>query len=646
MPDTILEEISSPSDLKSYDLPALERLAGEIRRRLIETISQNGGHLASNLGTVELTLALHKVFDCPTDQIVWDVGHQSYTHKLLTGRQEQFSTIRTEDGLSGFPRRSESVCDAFVAGHSSTSISAAEGLVRAKQLQNQPGWVIAVVGDGAFTGGMIYEALNNLRKGDRLAVILNDNGMSISRNVGALAGYIAKIRTNPRYFRIKDKIELLLNHLPLVGSPVKEFLLGVKRVLRQKLYHSNLFEYFGLEYFGPVDGHNLRQLCDVFRRVKSRPGPVFIHVQTVKGKGYPYAEQSPQAFHGVSGFDIATGNPEVAHYDSYSTTFGKELVALARRDPSICAITAAMETGTGLQYFSREFKGAGRFFDVGIAEPHAVTFAAGLAANGMKPVFAVYSTFLQRAVDQLIHDTAIERQHVVLAVDRAGIVGDDGETHQGVFDVALVTPIPGIVVYSPASFEELRYCLQEALHENDGPCIVRYPRGSQPPLKAPFAGDYSLYYPENIGTEDFQGVTIATYGREAFYCESAADVLAEKGVPVRVLRLVKIHPIPENAFQLLLEADGILFVEEGIQAGGIGEQLMASLCSYTADRIQLPVMKILAIQDRFVPQASIQRALEHEGLDQASVEDSARQIWKAVCTCRESRLGKEKGLQP
>ncbi len=633
MPDTILEGIRFPKDIQSLDFPALEELAEEIRQQMIKTISQNGGHLASNLGTVELTIALHKVFHCPTDQIVWDVGHQSYTHKLLTGRRESFSSIRTPGGLSGFPRRSESPYDAFVAGHSSTSLSAAEGLVRAKQLRHQPGWVIAVVGDGAFTGGMIYEALNNLRPGDRLAVILNDNGMSISRNVGALAGHIAKIRTDPRYFRVKDRVELLLNHLPLVGAPVKELLLGLKRVLRQKLYHSNLFEYFGLEYFGPVDGHNLRQLCDVFQRVKHRPGPVFIHVQTVKGKGYPYAEQSPQAFHGVSGFDIATGNPEVAHYDSYSTIFGKELVALAREDASVCAITAAMETGTGLQYFSREFKSEGRFFDVGIAEPHAVTFAAGLAANGMKPVFAVYSTFLQRAVDQLIHDTAIERQHVVLAVDRAGIVGDDGETHQGVFDVALVTPIPDVTVYSPASFEELRYALRQAVCHSDGPCVVRYPRGSQPPLRAAFAGDYSLYYPENVQAEGFRGITVATYGREASVCEMAADTLGRKGIPARVLRLVRIHPVPEEAMELLAEADSLLFVEEGIQAGGIGEQLMASLCRCGGQdgTRRPPMMELLAIRDRFVPQNTLQGALEGEGLDQPSVERAAERLWQAVC---------------
>lgn len=638
MPDTVLGGISSPRDIKSCDLPALEHLAEEIRRQLIETISQNGGHLASNLGTVELTIALHKVFNCPLDQIVWDVGHQSYTHKLLTGRQGRFSTIRQPGGLSGYPRRTESLYDAFVAGHSSTALSAAEGLVRAKQLQHKPGWVIAVVGDGAFTGGMVYEALNNLRQGDRLAIILNDNGMSISHNVGTLAGYIARIRTNPRYFRVKDRVGNLLSSLPLVGPPVKDAIAGLKRALRQKLYHSNLFEYFGLEYFGPVDGHNLRQLCDVFQRVKNRPGPVFIHVQTVKGKGYPYAEQSPQAFHGVSGFDIATGNPEVAHYDSYSTIFGKELVALAREDPLICAITAAMETGTGLQYFSREFKDTGRFFDVGIAEPHAVTFAAGLAANGMKPVFAVYSSFLQRAIDQLIHDTAIEPQHVVFAVDRAGIVGDDGETHQGVFDVALVTPIPGMTVYSPASFEELRYSLREALQKNDGPCVVRYPRGSQPPLKAPFGGDYTLYYPRGVAQEDFQGMTLVTYGREAAVCELAADGLAEQGIPSRVLRLVKIHPLPEQAFLLLSQCHGLLFVEEGIQAGGVGEQLMASLCGYACGRSQPPKMKILAIRDRFVPQNSIEGALKQEELDHLSVERHAEQIWMEIC--REA-MGKE-----
>lgn len=442
MAESILDHIASPQDLKQLTVPQMEDLAEEIRHRLIETISQNGGHLASNLGTVELTLALHHVFSCPEDQIIWDVGHQSYTHKLLTGRQAQFSTIRKPNGISGYPRHQESMYDAFVAGHSSTSISAAEGIARAQALLGKDGWVIAVVGDGAFTGGMIYEALNNVRPGDRLMIVLNDNGMSISKNVGALAGYIAQIRTKPGYFRAKDRIGAMLEHIPLVGLPVKNLMIQLKTGLRQQLYHSNLFEYFGLNYLGPVDGHNLRQLIDVFSRARETEGPVFVHVRTVKGKGYPFAEQSPQSFHGVSGFDIATGNPEVAQYGSFSTVFGEELTRLARTDPSICAITAAMESGTGLQYFSREFKSKGRFFDVGIAEPHAVTFAAGLAAAGMRPVFAVYSTFLQRAVDQIIHDCAIERQHVVLAIDRAGIVGDDGETHQGLFDVPLLTPVP------------------------------------------------------------------------------------------------------------------------------------------------------------------------------------------------------------
>lgn len=623
MAESILDYITSPQDLKKLNIPQMEKLAGEIRECLIKTISQNGGHLASNLGTVELTLAIHYVFNCPEDQIIWDVGHQSYTHKLLTGRQTRFSSIRQPGGISGYPKHQESIYDAFIAGHSSTSISAAEGIARARSLKGESGWSIAVVGDGAFTGGMIYEALNNVRSGDRLLIILNDNGMSISRNVGSLAEYIAKIRTKPAYFKAKDQVVSLLEHIPLVGTFMKEQMLLIKKALRLYLYHSNLFESFGLSYLGPVDGHNLRQLTDVLSRAKDSVGPVFVHVRTLKGKGYPYAEQSPQAFHGVSGFDITTGDPEIAQYDSFSTVFGKELTRLAREDSSICAITAAMETGTGLQYFSREFNDKGRFFDVGIAESHAVTFAAGLAAAGMRPVFAVYSTFLQRAIDQIIHDCAIERQHVIFAVDRAGVVGDDGETHQGVFDVSLLTSVPGITIYSPADFEELRFCLQEALYHTEGPCAVRYPRGSQPLLKLPVR-EMQEFTLTSFGEKASSDLLIITYGRIGGECESACQILENEGAAVQLLRLIKIHPVPSDALKQMLLAQKILFVEEGIQTGGIGEQTLSLLNSHngTAD------FRILAIDNQFVPQNTIRGALTALGMDDNAI---ASQVRKMLC---------------
>jgi len=619
MAKPILEQITAPQDLKKLSIQQLEALAQEIRDCLIKTVSKNGGHLASNLGTVELTLALHSVFSCPDDQIIWDVGHQSYTHKILTGRKVQFDTIRQPDGISGYPKHQESVYDAFVAGHSSTSISAAEGIARAKALKEDDSWAIAVVGDGAFTGGMIYEALNNVRKNDRLMIILNDNGMSISKNVGALAGYIAQIRNRPGYFRAKDRIGSFLEHIPLIGHPLKAGLTQIKSGLRQLLYHSNLFEYFGLDYLGPVDGHDLQQLIDVLSRARSSKGPVFVHVRTVKGKGYPFAEQSPQSFHGVSRFDIETGNPEVARQDSFSTVFGKELTELAQRDPSICAITAAMELGTGLQYFSRQFRD--RFYDVGIAEGHAVTFAAGLASEGMLPVFAVYSTFLQRAVDQIIHDCAIEQQHVVFAIDRAGVVGDDGETHQGVFDVSLLTPIPGMTIYSPGNFEELRFCLQEALYRTNGPCAVRYPRGTQPILKQPSQcmQDYTV---TTFGDGEAQ-LMLITYGRIGGNCEAACEVLAKEGYTVKLLRLIKIHPFPKEAVKLILEHQKILFVEEGVRTGGIGEQI-ADL--FIAEQ-KTASIRILAVDDHFIPQNTISGALRALGLDEESIAAKAREMF-------------------
>lgn len=619
MAKPILDQIAAPQDLKKLSTAQMETLADEIRVRLIETVSQNGGHLASNLGTVELTLALHSVFSCPDDQIIWDVGHQSYTHKILTGRKEQFATIRQPDGISGYPKHQESVYDAFVAGHSSTSISAAEGIARAKTLKGDKSWTIAVVGDGAFTGGMIYEALNNIRTDDRLMIILNDNGMSISKNVGALAGYIAQIRNRPAYFRAKDRIGTFLEHIPLIGPPLKELILQLKAGLRQRLYHSNLFEYFGLDYLGPVDGHDLQQLIDVLTRARESPKPIFVHVRTIKGKGYPFAEQSPQSFHGVSSFDIETGNPEVARQDSFSTVFGKELARLAQSDPSICAITAAMELGTGLQYFSKEFRE--RFYDVGIAEGHAVTFAAGLASEGMTPVFAVYSTFLQRAVDQIIHDCAIEGQHVVFAVDRAGIVGDDGETHQGVFDVSLLTPVPGMTIYSPGDFEELRFCLQEALYQTTGPCAVRYPRGTQPIFKQP-SQQMQEYTLTKFGGKDTLDLLMITYGRIGGHCEAACEELASQGYTVELLRLIKIHPFPEKAAELILGNRNILFVEEGIRTGGIGEQIadLFIAAQKTAS------IQILAIEDHFVAQNTIPGALKALGLDKDSIITKAKEM--------------------
>ena len=478
----LLHTLKFPQDLRKLNEEQQKNLCWEIRQRLIRTLSSTGGHLASNLGAVELTVALHTVFDLPQDQIVWDVGHQSYTHKLLTGRLKNFSKIRQEGGISGFPRPSESEYDAFIGGHASTSVSAAYGLAKAKTLTGDRHHVIAVVGDGAFTGGMVYEALNNAgRSGDRLIVVLNDNHMSISESVGSLARYLAEKRTTQGYAQLKDTVEQALLKIPLVGNTARDMIYNSKALLRQTIYHSNMFEDFGFDYLGPVDGHDIPLLVQTFRRAKALEKPVLVHINTIKGKGYPYAEKNPSTFHGVGKFDYESGELKPSS-ENFSSVFGQELVRLAQEDDRICAITAAMQGGTGLDGFAKQFEPKNRFFDVGIAEEHAVTFACGLAAGGMLPVFAVYSTFLQRGFDQLIHDAAIEQQHVLLAVDRAGLVGDDGETHQGMFDAAFLSQIPGTTVYSPATFADLRYAMQKALYETDGLVAGRYPRGGEPTL--------------------------------------------------------------------------------------------------------------------------------------------------------------------
>ena len=461
-----LDKINSPADVKKLSVPQLEQLAKEIRQLLISVISHTGGHLAPNLGVVELTLALHKVFNTPEDKIIFDVGHQAYIHKIITGRREQFPTLRQYGGLSGFPKRSESEHDAFGTGHSSTSISAALGMACARDLQGEDYNVVAVIGDGSMTGGMAFEALNNagmLHK--NMIVVLNDNEMSISKNVGAMSEYLYQLRTGETYNKIKNDIEGWLKNMEF-GSDVLKAIRRLKGSVKYLMVPTSIFEELGFTYLGPVDGHNLEDLEEVLYTAKSYHKPVVVHVNTVKGKGYAPAEKNPGEFHGISKFDIMTGNPEVSSDDCYSTVFGRELLKLALKDQKICAVTAAMKYGTGLQYFSNQLKD--RFFDVGIAEQHAVTFSAGLASMGKIPVFAVYSSFLQRAIDQLIHDVTIGKNHIVLGIDRAGIVGEDGETHQGLYDIPLLTAIPNAEIYSPACYEELKMCLNEAIYKCQG----------------------------------------------------------------------------------------------------------------------------------------------------------------------------------
>ena len=601
---SLLNTIRSPKDLEGLTPPQLEALCSEIREQIIQTVSANGGHLASNLGVVELTVALHRVFHAEGDRIVWDVGHQSYTHKMLTGRLDRIGTIRTKGGLSGFPNRQESPYDPFTTGHSSTSISAALGLFKAKELRGEPGHVVAVIGDGALTGGLAYEGLNNAgRLHKNFIVVLNDNKMSISRNVGSMARYLARIRTKPSYFRMKGNVENVLYHIPGVGRPLRQALLRAKSILKGILYNSTIFEDMGFNYYGPFDGHDIDKLIEVFTNVKDVPHPILLHVLTRKGKGYSYAEKDPGGFHGISCFDVETGK-SAGGGESFSSVFGSKLCSLAASDERICAITAAMQEGTGLTEFSEKFPD--RFFDTGIAEEHAVTFAGGLASGGMLPVFAVYSSFLQRGYDQIIHDIALQRVKVVLAVDRAGIVGEDGETHHGIFDAAYLATVPGITVYSPSYYDELQSCLHQALYDCEGLAAVRYPRGGQLFRPFDFHGSrkaYDLYGPSAAK------ILIVTYGRLFSNACLAASSLKERGIEVGIVKLNRIFPLDPEAVQAALRAEAIFFFEEGIAEGGVGRRF-----AFLLNRAGCAGKFRLRAIEGFVPHQTMGQALEELGL--------------------------------
>ena len=478
----LLERIQAPGDVKLLAEKDLPNLCEEIRQFLIQSVSSTGGHLSSNLGVVELTVALHRTLDLPQDKILFDVGHQCYTHKLLTGRRAGFSALRQKEGLSGFPNPKESNCDTFVAGHGSAALSTAIGIARAKKIKNEPGKVVVIVGDGAFTGGMVYEGMNNVSKLNNLIVILNDNKMSISKNVGQMANYLTKLRTDPKYFHAKAHMETVLESIPLVGDALVKGLQNGKQLVRRGIYHSTMFEEMGFQYIGPVDGHDVFMLEQMLNNLREQFAPIFLHVVTQKGKGLKPAEENPGEFHAVSSIDLNhLTNPELSPKDSFSTTFGSTLAQLGNEEPRLCAITAAMKYGTGLNFFKHAH--VDRFFDVGMAEEHAVSFAAGLASQGLLPVVAIYSTFFQRAYDQIIHDVNLMKLDVLFAVDRAGLVPGDGETHQGIYDTAFFSQI-GIPVYAPANYEELKYWLRYLVQKERGPRSIRYARGDEKPAMA------------------------------------------------------------------------------------------------------------------------------------------------------------------
>ncbi len=563
-----LENIHSPKDVKKMNKAELTALCDQLRQKMIETVSHTGGHLASNLGTVELTVALHRVFNTPHDEIVWDVGHQCYAHKLLTDRYERFNSLRQQGGISGFPNPAESEHDAFVAGHSSTSISVANGIAKAKALTGDDGYTIAVIGDGALTGGLAYEGLSNAgRSEDRLIVVLNDNKMSISRNVGFVARYLSSLRSQMNYQRSKERTSRILRRIPLVGQPLVSLIQNWKKKLkRSMLSGSTFFEDMGFHYLGPVDGHDLSDLTEALQVARSIRRPVVLHIETVKGKGSSYAEEKPDTYHGISKFDPDTGIP-LGGGESFSTRFGKALCDLAEKDNRIVAVTAAMVSGTCLDGFAERYPT--RFFDTGIAEEHAVTFSAGMAKGGLTPVFAVYSTFLQRSYDQLINDTSLMNNHVVLAIDRAGVVPDDGETHQGIYDVAMLATIPNTTLYAPSTFAELELHLKQAIYDTLGIAAVRYPKGGEPtgledytPTEAPYV----------LTEGDSKNLLLVTYGRTYGEVKAFADRQDSKP---SVLKLNRVLPLTDEVVAIAKDYRCVLVLEE--TRGGMGELLGSAL---------------------------------------------------------------------
>lgn len=599
-----LENIQCPADIKKLNTEQLNILCAEIREKLIEVIAKNGGHLASNLGVVELTVAIHYVFNSPEDSVLFDVGHQSYVHKLLTGRYEAFSTIRKKDGLSGFMYPPESEHDAFVSGHSSNSISAACGIACANTINGNDNYVVSVVGDGALTGGMVFEAFNNSgRRKDKMVVVVNDNQMSISKNVGALARHLSGIRIGKGYIRTKEGIRKVLDKIPLIGRPVNKLLLKFKQMIKSALYNSNFFESLGYYYLGPVDGNDISEMIKALEATKVISRPVVLHSITTKGNGYIPAEKNPTSYHGVSNFDVNTGL--TAAKNSFSSAFGECVCELAEKDNKICAITAAMTEGTGLFGFKSKYPY--RFFDVGIAEQHAVTFSAGLASKGLKPVFAVYSSFLQRSYDQLIHDVSVCNYNVTIAIDRAGIVGDDGITHQGIFDVAFMNTVPNFEVSSPSYFDELKIQLNKAVN-TEGPMCVRYPRGGE--------GYRPDWYTADCSDKDYfihkinDGNTVlVTYGKLFSNVSKAADELG-----CSVCKINRIKPLSAQMVEDLLCFDNILFYEEGIRLGGAAEALGIMLY----DKGYKGNYGIKAI-DGFVPHSTVDEAYESYGFDVESI---------------------------
>lgn len=611
----VLDSVNMPEDIKKLNIGQLNRLALELRSFVLENVSKTGGHLASNLGIVELTLALHYCFDAPKDKIVWDVGHQAYIHKILTGRKDKFTTLRQLDGLSGFPKPSESEYDTFTAGHSSTSISIALGFACARDMRGSDEKVVAVIGDGSLTGGVAFEALNNAgRSNSNIIVVLNDNQMSISGNVGALSRHLGELRTERSYIEAKNDVKKLLNRFPDSEKMVNK-IKRTKNRIKYLFIPGVIFEELGFKYIGPVDGNNIESLIEVINRAKNIEGPVLIHVKTKKGKGYKYAENNPSAYHGVSAFDLSTGaSIKKSNKPTYSDVFGKTMCSMADEDDKIVAVSAAMGNGTGLSKFIS--KHPSRFYDVGIAEQHAVSFSAALAKSGFRPVFAVYSTFLQRAYDEIMQDVCLQNLHVVFAVDRAGIVGADGETHQGIYDISYFTHMPNMTVMMPKNGIELEKMLRYAVYNIDGPVAVRYPRGNISDIYSENTSEIEFGKAELL--EDGEKIAVISVGAVCDNTAKVYEMLKNDGYNPMLINMRFAKPVDKEMLKLAAEKCGYIFtLEDNVIDGGAGMAVLEAL----NDMELMNDVKVhsYAFPDKFIEHGTRDQLFERYKLDSESI---------------------------
>lgn len=605
----ILDKIKDKKQLKKLSDKQINLLSKEIRHKLIDVVSKNGGHLSSNLGVVELTLALHISFDTPIDTIIFDVGHQSYTHKILTGRLDKFHTIRKENGISGFTNRNESEHDAYISGHSGVSISSAIGMATAKMLKCDNSFTIAVIGDGALTSGIAYEGLNNISNElKNLIIVLNDNEMSISNVTGSMSEYLNKIRTSKEYFITKNKIRNFVKKSPLMSEQIYHLLEKSKNSIKTFFYDTNFFDDLGFKYIGPIDGHNIDDLINVFDIAKTIDGPVFVHVVTKKGKGYNQAENNPILYHGVSKFDPKIINNKDDYSNNFSNVFGKTLTEIALKDEKVCAVTAAMSEGTGLIEFEKALKN--RFFDVSISEQHAVSFCCGLSLQGLKPVFAVYSTFLQRAFDQLIHDVNIQNVPMIFCIDRAGIVGDDGETHQGIYDILMIMSLSNFVLYLPSNYNELKYFLEYSIKNLNSPIAIRYPRGSENKNISSYVASGKDF---DIISNRKTKICLVTYGRLFSEVYNAVSLLEELDFYVDIVKINKVsYNINEMIVDILNTYEKIFIFEEALENYGIGSILKLKINKKNS-------IKTYGIKDCIIKQSSYENILKKYKLDFYSI---------------------------